>query len=120
MSIINPPDIEITDDKIAEQIREHTDTIIAYLRKRFLLTWLFMGMLAVMTGSALYLESQSSDKIDDNAQRLNNAIGAACEVGLASDANEPRVLDRLAAGGDEVIHKVCLEIVERVKGDNGG
>lgn len=84
-------------------------------RKAFWLIAVAYAFLAIGAAVSLYLFGKQADRIQENNHRLNSALGAACEIGIAPDDKEPIVIHQLATGQLVISTHDCQVIVRKLE-----
>jgi hypothetical protein len=84
-------------------------------RRAFWLIAVAYALLAIGATTSLYIFSKQADKIEENNHRLNLAVGAACEIGIAPDDKEPLIIHRVATGQLTISTHDCQVIVRNLE-----
>lgn len=84
-------------------------------RRAFWLIAVAYVCLAIGAAVSLYLFGQQADRIKENNHRLNLAVGAACEIGIAPDGQEPLIIHKLATNQLVISSHDCQVIVRMLE-----
>lgn len=72
-------------------------------------------LVLIGVGIYVYSFSRQAKQIQQNTDRLNAAVAAACEIGIAPDKDEPFVVHQLATGQLLVESQDCEVIFRKLK-----
>jgi hypothetical protein len=87
-------------------------------RRAFWLIVVAYAFLAIGATLSLYLFGRQADRIKENTHRLNLAVGAACEIGVAPDNKEALVIHQLATRQLVISTHDCQVIVRMLETPN--